>query len=135
MFVFCGLQYVKIFGRRREVLYICSYQVRDKRLVREAPDLEREASQEVSRNKSRSKKPLTEGPADHGPARRGKGARTETRKGDRPEDRPGESRKQSDVLLRVCFERGNRKGPAGNGKARPGSTSHRKAPATREEAL
>ena len=97
--------------------------MRDKRLVREAPDLEREASQEVFRNKSRSKKPLTEGPADHGPARRGKGARTETRKGDRPEDRSGGSRKQSDVLWRVCFERGKRERDAGNGKPDPGSTS------------
>ena len=71
MFVFCGLQTTKIFGGTMQVLYICSYQVRDKRLVREASGLGREASQEADRKEPRSKKPLTEGPVDHGPALQG----------------------------------------------------------------
>ncbi len=99
------------------------YQVRDKRLVRGAPDFEKEVLQKITRKKSHSKKPLKGRSVDRGSALRGQGKPGKNLKGGNSGGLIQGKSARGDVLWRVCFERGKRKRDDGNGRSGPGSTS------------
>ncbi len=114
----------KIWRKGYEVLHL-KYQVRDRRLVREAEGVSKSTSQEAAGSTPLDKaRSLEVRPTAGQPVRAGEPEGI-ARRGTGPE----ESRKAGDVLWRVRFERGDRKDLPVTVRSDRVSTSRRTAPA------